>query len=72
MTRLPVCTPKKVCRALERAGFRFVRQRGSHRIYQKGNRGVTVPHHSKDLKRGTLKAIIEQSGLTVEKFLELL
>lgn len=72
MTRLPSCTPKDACRALERAGFRLARQRGSHRIYRKGNDAVTVPSHNKDLKRGTLHAIIRDSGLTVEEFLELL
>lgn len=70
--RLPACRPKDACRALERAGFRLIRQRGSHRIYTKGDRGVTVPYHTKDLKRGTLKAIIEDAGLTEDAFLELL
>ncbi len=72
MTRLPVCRPKDVCRALERAGFRFIRQRGSHRIYQRGSRSVIVPYHAKDLKRGTLKAIVKDSGLTVVEFLKVL
>lgn len=72
MTRLPVCTPKKTCRALERAGFRLVRQRGSHRVYEKGTRHVTVPYHSRDLKRGTLKAILEQAGIDPRTFLQFL
>jgi predicted RNA binding protein YcfA (HicA-like mRNA interferase family) len=33
---------------------------------------VTVPYHGKDLKPRTLASIIEQSGLSVEEFLELL
>lgn len=33
---------------------------------------VTVPRHGRDLKRGTLVAIIRQAGLTVEEFLDLL
>jgi predicted RNA binding protein YcfA (HicA-like mRNA interferase family) len=57
---------------LERAGFSFVRQKGSHRIYVKGDIGVTLPWHSKDMRLGTLRHIIKQSGLTVEEFSALL
>ncbi|MBI5729193.1 MAG: type II toxin-antitoxin system HicA family toxin [Candidatus Magasanikbacteria bacterium] len=72
MPRLPVLTPAKTIRALERAGFIFIRQRGSHRIYVRGEKGVTIPFHNKDLRKGTLKQIIQQSGLTVEEFIKLL
>ena len=72
MPQLPACTPANVIRALERAGFLFVRQKGSHRMYIKGHLSVVIPYHNKDLKKGTLKNIIKQSGLTLEKFLELL
>ena len=72
MTKLPALKPKQVMKALEKAGFSFVRQKGSHCIYVKGNIGITIPYHSKDLKKGTLRHIIKQSGLTVKEFLELL
>jgi predicted RNA binding protein YcfA (HicA-like mRNA interferase family) len=35
-------------------------------------RKVTVPFHNNDLKRGTLRAIIAQAGLTVPEFIALL
>ena len=35
-------------------------------------RKVTVPVHSGDLKRGTLRAIVAQAGLTVAEFLAFL
>ncbi len=35
-------------------------------------RKVTVPVHNADLKRGTLRAIIAQAGLTVPQFIALL
>ena len=64
---------KDVIKILEKEfGFRTVRQKGSHRIYTKGNKGVTIPYHNKDLRRGTLRNIIKQSGMTLEEFLELL
>lgn len=72
MPRLPALTPAKVIRALERAGFLFIRQHGSHRIYVKGTTGITIPFHRKDLHKGTLRHIIKQSGLALEEFLSLL
>lgn len=70
MSDLPVLTSRKVIKALEGAGFIFKRQRGSHRLYVKDRWRVTIPYHNKDLKKGTLRAIIEQSGLTLAEFLE--
>ena len=63
-------------RALTRAGFIVDRIVGSHHILAHPDnpaRVVTVPcHSSRDLKPGTLRAIIRQAGLTVEEFNELL
>ncbi|KKU48849.1 hypothetical protein A3H10_02015 [Candidatus Uhrbacteria bacterium RIFCSPLOWO2_12_FULL_46_10] len=72
MPKLPVLKPKEAIKALERAGFIFVRQNGSHRIYTKGSLGVTVPYHNKDLKPKTLKHIIKHSGLELEEFIKFL
>ena len=72
MPRFPALKPRDVIAALERAGFVFERQKGSHRMYTKGSRGVTVPYHNKDLKRKTAKHIIKQSGLELLEFLALL
>lgn len=44
------------------------RQKGSHKIFKRGELRVTVPVHSKVLKKGTLSSIIKQSGLRVEEF----
>jgi predicted RNA binding protein YcfA (HicA-like mRNA interferase family) len=73
--RLPALTARDVIRALGRAGFIVSRTSGSHcRLVHEKNpaRKVTVPLHSGDLKRGTLRAIVAQSGLTVAEFLALL
>ena len=72
MPKLPALKPGEVIKALEKAGFSFIRQKGSHRIYVKGHTGVTLPYHARDLKKGTLRHIIKQSGLTVKEFLDLL
>ena len=72
MPKLPRVRPREVIRALEKAGFVFIKQSGSHRIYVKGKLGVTVAYHNRDLKPKTLKHIIKQSGLGLEEFIELL
>jgi predicted RNA binding protein YcfA (HicA-like mRNA interferase family) len=73
--RLPTLSARDVVRALEKAGFAVSRQSGSHcrLIHARDSaRKVTVPVHSGDMKRGTLRAIIAQAGLTVEEFMDLL
>ncbi len=72
MPKLPALKPEEIIRALGKAGFSFVRQKGSHRIYVKGHIGITVPCHARDLRKRTLRHIIKQSGLTVKEFLDLL
>ncbi|HEU4597537.1 MAG TPA: type II toxin-antitoxin system HicA family toxin [Pyrinomonadaceae bacterium] len=70
--KLPVLKPKRVINALERGGFQVHHTSGSHYILKKENLRVTVPYHNKDLKPGTLASIIEQAGLTIEGFKDLL
>ncbi|HEV2864701.1 MAG TPA: type II toxin-antitoxin system HicA family toxin [Pyrinomonadaceae bacterium] len=70
--KLPALKAKKVIKALERGEFKVHHVTGSHYILKRGHLRVTVPYHNKDLKSGTLKSIIEQAGLTVEEFLDLL
>jgi len=53
-------------------GFSFIRQKGSHKLYLKENLKVIIPWHNKDLKKGTLRHIIKQTGLTLEEFLKYL
>jgi predicted RNA binding protein YcfA (HicA-like mRNA interferase family) len=73
--RLPALKPKDVLRALERAGFVVHHVTGSHHILkhpQKSGVRVTLPWHNKDLKRGTLRSVIEQAGYTTDEFAKLL
>lgn len=59
--------PRRIIKVLEEKGFKFIRQKGSHRLYKKGDLRVTVPYHSKDLKPGTLRSILRQSGIKKEE-----
>ena len=74
--RLPAISGKKIILVLGRAGFVLVRTSGSHARFvhpHNARRATTVPLHAgKDLPRGTVRAIIEQAGLTTEEFLSLL
>jgi len=73
--RLPSLRPREVLRALGRAGFFVHHVSGSHYILKHPDqpaRRVTLPFHSKALKRGTLLAIIDEAGLTADGFMELL
>ncbi len=73
--RLPSLRPREVIRALEKAGFRLHHVTGSHYYFRRPQQPgplVVVPFPSKELKRGTLLAIVEQTGLTTEEFGSLL
>lgn len=75
MPKLPVVSGKEAVRALERAGFVFRRQTGGHMILRHPKTKVTVPvpvHAGRDLKPGTLRAILRDADLTIEEFRRLL
>jgi predicted RNA binding protein YcfA (HicA-like mRNA interferase family) len=56
--------------SFERAGFVVIRIAGSHyqMFDERTRRHTTVPRHNRDLPRGTVAAIIQQAGLTGERF----
>lgn len=72
MPKLPVLKPRQVIAALEKAGFRQVRQKGSHIQFKRGNLLITVPNHPGDLNPQVLRSILRQSQMTAEEFVELL
>jgi predicted RNA binding protein YcfA (HicA-like mRNA interferase family) len=64
---------REVRAALERVGFVFRRQTGSHMMLRRDqpHARIVVPDH-KQVRSGTLRRIIADAGLTVEQFTELL
>jgi predicted RNA binding protein YcfA (HicA-like mRNA interferase family) len=73
--RLPALKPRAVLRALESGGFYVHHISGSHYILKHPSDAslrVTVPYHSRDLKRRTLESIVKQAGLSREEFLHYL
>ena len=74
MARFPTdLSGRDVRTALERAGFVFRRQTGSHMILRREEPYARVvdPDH-KQVRRGTLRRIVADAGLTLEEVTKLL
>jgi len=65
---------EKLIKLLIRAGFKPVRQRGSHVMLKHDDGRLTVipVHRGEEIGRGLLSKIIKDTGLTKEEFLKLL
>ena len=74
--RSPSLKADEVIRALKKAGFDVIRIKGSHHIMRHRDdpsRGTVVPVHvGRDVKRGLLRKILADCGLTVDEFSALL
>ncbi len=70
--RLPAVSARQVIRVLRQSGWELDRVRGSHHVFRHPDYStrVVVPLHGGDLRKGTLNAIIDGSGLTREEFLQ--
>ena len=73
MTKLPRISGRECVKALNAVGFYLKRQEGSHLVLRRDDpfAQVVVPDH-KELDRGTLRAIISRTGLSVDEFAKLL
>jgi len=71
--RLPVLKAKELVRILQKDGFVFAHQKGSHATYKHTvtKKRITIPMHpGKDLKRGLVKGILNELGLSTDEFLK--
>jgi predicted RNA binding protein YcfA (HicA-like mRNA interferase family) len=73
MSRLRPLSPRKVKKILVKLGWKPVRITGSHEIYQHPDHSfiIVLPIHN-EIKKGTLKSIIEDLGLSIEDFFNLI
>ena len=73
MSSLSVVSGTDCAKALEKAGFYLRRREGSHMILRRDSpfAQTTVPDH-KELDRGTLRAILRQTGVSIKEFIEFL
>ena len=70
MPKLPAITPRKLEQKLKKFGFVLDHSSGSHRVYfhhETGRRAV-VPFHAKDVKSGTLSAILREARISRNEF----
>ncbi len=70
MPKIPGVSRLDAVRALEKAGFRVVRQ-GKHIVMSNGQRILTIPRHN-PVNAFTMGGIARDAGLSVEQFRELL
>lgn len=72
--KLPRVTARQIMAVLEKLGFLFSRQSGSHKIYKNSvGKRVTVPFHGdKILHPKVLKSILQDAGIDDKKLRELL
>ena len=70
MPRVPGVNHLNAVRALEKAGFRILRQ-GKHIVMTDGVRVLTIPRHN-PVHAITMGVIVRAAGLSVDEFRELL
>lgn len=69
MPRVPGVNHLNAVRALEKAGFRILRQ-GKHIVMTDGVRVLTIPRHN-PVNAITMGVIVRAAGLSVDEFREL-
>ena len=66
---------REITRRLRKLGFRFYRHgKGSHELWVRDVDGRVVPvprHQGKNIRKGTVRAIIREVGVSVGEFMEL-
>ena len=70
MPRIPGVNHLRAVAALEKSGFRIVRQ-GKHIVMSNGSRFITIPRHN-TVNAFTMGGIVRDAGLSVEEFRRLL
>jgi len=74
MPKLPIIKAKELIKALKKLGFLEHRQVGSHLVirHDDGRRTVVPVHSEQNIPRGTLKAILRDIEISVDKLIDVL
>ena len=73
MPKLPLLSAKELAKILEKLGFEFKRQEGSHMFFEHPDgRTTVIPNHpGEDIDRGLLNKIVKHDlKITREEFLK--
>lgn len=71
MPPVPSLSPRRVLKALREIGYELDRVNGSHHLMKRSGSTISVPVHNRDVPKGTLRSIINATGLSVEEFIKL-
>ena len=71
MPKLPVLKPRDVVKKLKKLGFIEHHQAGSHLTmkHPETKQRAVIPMYLKDVKKGTLSAILREAGIDKESFI---
>jgi len=67
MPELPKISGDEAIKIFKKLGFYEARQKGSHVVLRRENKGCVIPRH-KELALGTLRSAIKQAGITTDEF----
>jgi len=72
--RLPAVRPRQLIRVLEKKGWQLARTTGSHHLFRHPDnpRVLSVPGHTRDVKRGLLSDLLDDAGISRDEFRKLL
>ncbi len=69
MSKLTIITDKDMEKLLLKLEFKILRQNGSHKFFSHSDgRCTVVPFHNTDLKRGLIKGILKDIGITDDDY----
>ena len=69
MPELPRLSGDQAIKIFIKLGFCIARQKGSHVVLRKDDKGCVIPKH-KALAVGTLKSAIRQAGISADDFVD--
>lgn len=67
MPELPKISGDEIIKVFLALGFAVARQKGSHVVLRRGDKGCVIPRH-KEVAVGTLRSAIKQAGVSAEEF----
>lgn len=74
MSIVPSLTPRELLAILLRAGFKILRQKGSHiRVeHPMTKRSTTIAMHAREISGKMVSKILKQAGISTSEFLKFL
>jgi predicted RNA binding protein YcfA (HicA-like mRNA interferase family) len=69
VSELPRLSGEETIRIFKILGFYQARQKGSHVVLRRDDKGRVIPRH-KELAIGTLRSALRQAGISTEEFIK--